>query len=180
MCLDEYLNISPGETKTITSPLYPRTPRSEFAYQCNWIIDVSEDATYLIEIIEFEGPYWFKFVIFAPGYDGERYFVLFESKHAPKSITIGNRNQLFLSLREEEVIPTRTIGQVFYANITALPIDNNGTVLFYNPGVRNVPVLHTERPFSIERRGVKRDREESADAWRNHGNILPHRVLKTL
>ena len=133
MCPDETLNISLGQTKTITSPLYPHTPRSELAYQCNWLIDVSEDATYVIEIIEFKGPNWFKFVIYSSGNDGDTYHLLFQSEFAPKSITVSNRTQMFLSLREEEVIPSRKTGQVLYANITALPTVNNGIVLFYNP-----------------------------------------------
>ena len=84
---------------------------------------------YLIEILEFNGPDWLKLQIVAPGFDDERYYLIFESKIAPKSITIGNRAQLLvLSLREEVLIPRRSREQLFYANITAVPAFDNGNV----------------------------------------------------
>ena len=132
-CLDRALNISIGQTVSITSPLYPVIPRSEFAYQCTWILDRVDGLAHMIEIIHFEGPDWLNFEIVTYDYvKNEHYYFLLNSQTSPKSITIGIR-RLKLTLREVSLLPARSNKHVFSANITGLPFNkqcNNMLCLF--------------------------------------------------
>ena len=125
-CLDRALNISIGQTVSITSPLYPLVPRSEFAYQCTWILDRVDGLAHMIEIIHFEGPDWLKFERVTYNYvEYQHLYFLFNSQTSPKSITIGIR-RLKLTLLEVLILPTRSSKHVFSANITGLPFNKNG------------------------------------------------------
>ena len=103
--------------------MYPNTPITRFAYQCSWLIPTLLDLAYEIEIMHFQGPEWLTLQIIAPDvdYKGGRYYYDLYSKIAPKSITLGKRASLLIELRELEIFPNRLEGDVFLANITALP-----------------------------------------------------------
>ena len=124
-CLDRSLNISIGQTVSITSPLYPVIPRSEFAYQCTWILDRVDGLAHMIEIIHFEDPDWLNLEIVTYNYvKDEHYYFLLNSRTSPKSITIGIR-RLKLTLRDLSLLPARSNKHVFSANITGLPFNEN-------------------------------------------------------
>ena len=106
--------------------MYPNTPISLFAYKCSWIIPTSLDLAYLIEILHFQGPKWLSLQIISHGVKGGLYYYDLYSETAPKSITLGSRKDLFIELRELEIFPKRLEGDVFLANITALPILQDG------------------------------------------------------
>ena len=127
-CPNVKLNITEGQTETITSPMYPNTPISLFAYQCSWIIQTSTNLAYLIEILHFQGPTWLSLQIIAPDDKGGRYYNDFYSRGAPTSITLGNRAGLFIELKEKVLFPKRLKGDGFLANITALSTMQDGKV----------------------------------------------------
>ena len=106
--------------------MYPYTPTSEFPYQCVWIITEFADSAYLIEFIEFRGPHWFVLNFESFGLNDHEYYFHITSKNYPRSITLGNRTSLIMTLQERVVTPARTNGQVFFANVTAMPLESNG------------------------------------------------------
>ena len=120
------MNVTIGETTNITSPMYPNTPVSEFPYHCVWNIEAFPDSAYLIEVIEFQGPDWLALRVESFGFSDHRYYFHITSKNYPRSITIGNRTNLIMTLQERVVTPARTNGQVFFANVTAVPLESNG------------------------------------------------------
>ena len=125
-CQDKSLNVTIGETTNITSPMYPYTPTSEFPYQCIWIIKQFADSAYLFEFIEFRGPDWFVLRFESFGFNDHEYYFHITSKNYPRSITLGNRTSLIMTLQERVVTPARQNGQVFLANVTAMPFKSNG------------------------------------------------------
>ena len=122
---------------TITSPSYPKIPRSALAYQCVWIIDTLYDMAYFFEFVEFFGPRWYKTILNAPGYEGDNFYFEFNSSYSPKSITMAKRSTILIILREEKVLPDRGSRQLFMANITALPIDDYGNNPMLMPHICN-------------------------------------------
>lgn len=108
--------------------MYPYTPTAEFPYQCIWIIEEFAYSTYSIEFIEFQGPDWFVLKFESFGYN-DHYFHI-TSKNYPRSITVGNRTKLIMTLQERVVNPARQNGQVFFANVTAMPLQGNGKYLY--------------------------------------------------
>ena len=123
--------------------MYPNTPITLFAYQCSWFIPSSSDLAYVIEIIHFQGPQWLTLQIIAPDADneGRRYYNDLHSRIAPKSITLGNRASLLIELRELEIFPKRLQGDVFLANITALPTMLESKVPIFQVNTKPLMIL---------------------------------------
>ncbi len=133
------------------SPMYPNTPRSEFAFYCVWIFHVPQDKACLIEIIHFEGPDWLTTIIQTPyknvtnmnTIELKRRYFIFGSKQAPASITIGNYSEIQIDLREEIIQPIRSVKEVFYANITAVPFEDPGKLIM------KLDLIFIKKKFSI-------------------------------
>ncbi len=113
-------------TLSVMSPMYPNSPRSDFAFYCVWVIHVSSNFACFIEIIHHEGPDWFTTLIHTPYINMRRKYFHFNSTTAPASITIGNYSEIQLDLREEVIQPIRSVKEAFYATITPLPFGDSG------------------------------------------------------
>ncbi len=117
------------------NPMYPNTPRSDFAFYCVWIFHVPQDKACFIEIIHFKGPHWLTAIVQTPyinvtnfmnNMELKRRYIYFNSRKAPASITIGNYSEIQIDLREEIIQPIRSVKEVFYANIAAVPFGDPG------------------------------------------------------